>query len=109
GLAHAVGHLPIDIVKVNSSTTIRAAVIGLGVGARHIDSYESDPRCEVVVLCDIDAERLEEIGRLHPGKRLTTDATAVLADPEVDVVSICSYDDAHYGQVMAAIAAGKHV
>ncbi len=88
---------------------IKAAVIGLGVGERHIVSYESDPRCEVVTLCDINSARLDEVGRRYPGKFLTTDPSVVLADPKIDVVSIASYDDAHYQQVMAAILAGKHV
>jgi len=88
---------------------LKAAVIGLGVGERHIAGYESDPRCQVVTLCDIDAQRLAEVGARHPGKALTTDSAAVLADPQIDVVSIASYDDAHFAQVMAAIAAGKHV
>jgi predicted dehydrogenase len=89
--------------------SLKAAVIGLGVGERHIAGYESDPRCQVVLLCDIDEGRLQEVGARHPGKRLTTDPTQVLEDRSIDVVSIASYDDAHAAQVLAALAAGKHV
>lgn len=88
---------------------LRAAVIGLGVGERHIEHYEFDPRCEVAALCDIDAAKLSDVGRKHPGKILTTDPAAVLADPTIEVVSIASYDSAHAEQVVAAIRAGKHV
>lgn len=90
-------------------SVIKAAVIGLGVGEHHIGVYESEPRCKVVTLCDINEEKLADVGNRHPGKSLTTSPSAVLADPEIDVVSIASYDDAHYQQVKAAILASKHV
>lgn len=92
-----------------SGKSLKAAVIGLGVGERHIASYESDPRCNVVALCDINEQRLEEVGRKYPGRRLTWNATEILEDPDIDVVSIASHDTAHCEQVLAAIAAGKHV
>jgi predicted dehydrogenase len=88
---------------------LKAAIIGLGVGERHIAGYEADPRCQVTVLCDIDPVKLSEVGARHPGRTLATDPLAVLADPDIDVVSIASYDDAHYPQIMAALAAGKHI
>ena len=88
---------------------LKAAVIGLGVGERHISSYQSDPRCQVVALCDINVHRLHEIGAKYPTCRLTTNAEDVLADPEIDLVSIASYDTDHCAQVLSAIAAGKHI
>jgi predicted dehydrogenase len=88
---------------------LRAGIIGLGVGERHIEGYESDPRCQVVTLCDIDPKKLAEVSARHPGRRLTRDPSEVIADSAIDVVSIASSDDAHYSQVMAAIAAGKHL
>jgi predicted dehydrogenase len=92
-----------------SEIALRAAVIGLGVGERHIAGYEADPRCRVTTLCDIDADKLAAVGGRHPGRRLMRDADEVLADPSIDVVSVASYDDRHHSQVMAALAAGKHV
>ena len=34
----------------------------------------------------------------------TTDPEEVLADPDIDVVSVASYDDAHFEQIRAALA-----
>lgn len=89
--------------------TLKVGIIGLGVGERHISGYEADPRCRVVVLCDKDPIKLAEVGSRHPGRRLTVDATVILHDPEIDIVSIASYDNDHHDQVLAAIAAGKHI
>ncbi len=91
------------------STKLRAAIIGLGVGESHIAGYEEDGRCRVTTLCDIDADKLTAVGRRHPGRRLTSDPRAVLDDPDIDVVSIASHDDAHHAQILGALAAGKHV
>jgi len=89
--------------------TLKAGIIGLGVGERHIPGYEADDRCQVVALCDKDAAKLEEVGARHPGRRLTTIAAEILGDPQIDIVSIASYDNDHHDQVLAAIAAGKHI
>jgi len=88
---------------------LKAAVIGLGVGERHISGYEADPRCKVVALCDTDPEKLEAVAARNPGRRLTTSPEDILDDPSIDVVSIASPDDAHHYQVMRALTANKHV
>jgi predicted dehydrogenase len=88
---------------------LKAGIIGLGVGERHISGYETDPRCEVTALCDIDKNKLHEVSKRNPGRRLCTDQNDILEDPTIDVVSIASYDDAHRDQVIKAIENGKHI
>ena len=88
--------------------TLRAAVIGLGVGERHIAGYEAAGAI-VTVLCDLDADKRRDLAERHPDKHIAGDPISVLTDPEIDVVSIASYDDAHATQVIAAIENGKHV
>lgn len=88
---------------------IRVGVIGLGVGERHAMGYEQHPDSELVVLCDTDPAKLAEVAARHPGVKTTTKPNDVLNDESLDVVSIASYDSAHYEQVVAALEAGKHV
>lgn len=88
---------------------IRAGVIGLGVGEAHLRSYRSIPACEVVSICDIDPLRLAEIGDRYSVAARSTDFRAVTEHPDIDVVSICSYDDAHAEQLISALDHGKHV
>lgn len=94
---------------MTGSAVLRAAVLGLGVGEQHARAYRDHPASELVLLCDHDEVRLAEVARSFPGVRTTTSAEEVLADPTVDVVSIATYDDAHHGQVLAALRARKHV
>ena len=92
-----------------SKHVLRAGIIGLGVGERHIRCYEAHPDCVVKTLCDSNPARLSEVGQRHPGKRLTLHAADVMSDPDIDVISIATSDDVHFAQVMAAIEAGKHI
>ena len=87
----------------------RAAVIGLGVGGAHAAAYAEHPDAELVALCDADEERLREVATAHPGVRVTTDPAEILGDPDIEMVSIASYDSDHHRQVMGAIRNGKHV
>ena len=86
-----------------------AGVIGLGVGERHVVGYDRHPQCQVKVLCDLNPKVLKNVGERHKGKELTSDPASVLEDPNIDVVSIASYDDSHERQVVQALQRGKHV
>ena len=88
---------------------LSAAVIGLGVGERHVVGYERHPRCEVKALCDINPEVLNKLAQRHEGKSLTTEPEVILEDPRIDIVSIASYDDSHEKLVVEALRKGKHV
>lgn len=88
---------------------MKAGVIGLGVGEHHAAAYAEHPAAELAVLCDRDEERLRAVGAAHPGVGLTTSAADVLNDPDIDIVSVASYDSDHHEQVCRALASGKHV
>ncbi|MBI4135772.1 Gfo/Idh/MocA family oxidoreductase [Candidatus Uhrbacteria bacterium] len=88
---------------------LKAAVIGLGVGEQHIAGYQSHPDCEVVALCDMDQEKRNMAKEKYPELKVVARADEILTDPEIDVVSIATYDDVHYAQVIQAIEHGKHV
>lgn len=90
-------------------SALKAGIIGLGVGERHIAGYEADSRCRVIALCDLDRGWLEQVGTRHPGRRMTSDAGEILRATDIDIVSIASFDNFHRDQIIAAIAAGKHV
>jgi predicted dehydrogenase len=89
--------------------TLRVGVLGLGVGERHVAGYRLHPGCVVTTLCDRDPEILAAVAARNPGLRRTTRPEEVLDDPEVDVVSIATWDDSHAEQILHAINNGKHV
>jgi len=89
--------------------TIRVGVVGLGVGEAHLKSYQSVEGVEVAAVCDIDPVRLDEIAGRYDVRGRHADYRGVTEDPEIDVVSICSYDEAHAEQLLSAFRHGKHV
>lgn len=89
--------------------SIRVGIIGLGVGGEHIAGYQSHPDCEVVALCDFSDEKLAMASKQYPDVKLTPQADELLHDPDIDVVSIASYDNYHYQQIVQAIENNKHI
>jgi predicted dehydrogenase len=88
---------------------IRAAVIGLGVGAHLARTLSLNPSVELVWLCDINETRLSELGSKLTDAKLTKNPNDVLRDPDINLVCIASYDQFHFEQVMMALDNGKNV
>jgi predicted dehydrogenase len=89
--------------------TLRAAVIGLGMGRHHAGEYAKHPRVELVALADPDAERLAEIGDLYTVRRRYADAHKMLRDEKLDLVSVATPNAFHAPLTIAALKAGCHV
>jgi UDP-N-acetylglucosamine 3-dehydrogenase len=89
---------------------IKWGIIGLGwFGEYHGDALAGLPNAEVYALCTRTESRLKELGAKFGAKKLYTDYNEMLADPELDVVSVTTMWDQHAEPTLAAIKAGKHV
>lgn len=88
---------------------LRIGIIGLGVGEKHILAFNSHPACEIAALCDFSDKRLAMIKKCCPKARFTKKADEILNDPGIDLVSIASYDNYHFDQIIRALCNGKHV
>lgn len=88
---------------------LQVGIIGLGVGEAHIQGYARHPGAQVVALCDFDPARSLDAKQKYPTMRHVENADDILKSPDIDVVSIASYDNYHYQQIMTAIENGKHV
>ena len=91
------------------STPLGVAVVGLGVGEQHVRAYGRLPSCRVRMLCDIDVSRAERLAKEFPGATITTRYEDIVVRDDIAVVSIASFDEAHFAQVTAALRARKHV
>jgi predicted dehydrogenase len=88
---------------------LKAGVIGLGIGEQHVLDYRAHPQCDVVAVCDGSEAKRAEATDAYPGVRVMAEASELIDDPEIDVVSIASYDDDHYEQVMRCVEKDKHM
>ena len=89
----------------------RVAVIGGGVGRNHIGrGYRRHPdKFRVQALCDVDTARLAAVGEEFSIPRRTWSFDEVLRMDDVDIIDICTPAALHFGQILAALAAGKEV
>ena len=67
------------------------------------------PDVEIYAFCDINEERLKDMGERYGVTRLFTDKDEMLAIPEIDAVSVCTWNSQHAPCTIAALKAGKHV
>jgi predicted dehydrogenase len=90
---------------------LRVAVLGAGAWAKfaHIPGWQRDPRCKVVALCDPMLERAEAFAADFGVPGATSDWQAVVADPNIDVIDVCTPSATHFELSWAALESGKHV
>ena len=89
---------------------INIGIIGCGKIAqvRHIPEYAENPDVKLAAFFSPNRARAQEQADKYGGKVYDT-AEALLADPEIDAVSICAANYAHAELSMQALNAGKHV
>ncbi len=89
---------------------LRVGLIGVGGIARvHIPGWEASPHTELVAGCDINPGVLSAWGEKNEIATLYTDPMALIKDPDIDIVDICTPNMFHAEQAIAALEAGKHV
>ena len=91
--------------------SIEIGIIGVGWcgGIRAITAADN-PQISKLHICDIKADRLDEVVKLSKPASFTTDYNDILANPNVQMVMISTTpENTHYPICKAALLAGKHV
>jgi len=89
---------------------VKWAVIGLGwFGEKHCEALAGLPNAELYALCTRTKSRLDEVASKFGVQHIYTDYHELLANPEVEAVSITTMWDQHTAPALASIQAGKHV
>ena len=89
---------------------IRIGVIGTGgISREHLKGYAQNPHVEIYALCDINPDTLAKRAAEFGVERTFTNCEDMLKLPEIDAVSVCTWNSAHAPCTIAALNAGKHV
>jgi UDP-N-acetylglucosamine 3-dehydrogenase len=89
---------------------VKYGVIGLGwFGEKHCEALAAIAGVELHSLCTRTPSRLAEVAERFQVPRTFTDYREMLADPELQAVSVVTMWDQHTEPTLAALAAGKHV
>jgi len=93
------------------SKKYNVGVIGYGwVATAHIPALNATTRAQVTAVCSSRPQSGAKLSAQY-GSPITTynDVDAMLADPSLDAVSVCSMPSLHAKHVIAAARAGKHI
>lgn len=97
--------------------TLRVGLIGQGfMGRAHSNAWRQAPRffdlpaaLQLKTLCGRNARAVAELAPALGWEKTASDWRAVVADPEIDIIDICTPNDSHAGIAIAAARAGKNI
>lgn len=88
---------------------VGAGAIGIRGALKHLSLPDVQDRVRLAAVCDPVPGRAEAAAHQYGVAAWYESYEALLADPNVDAVTLCSPIGLHYEQAMAAVEAGKHV
>jgi predicted dehydrogenase len=88
---------------------INCAVIGMGVGARHADFYNKYKYTNLVKIFEIDKKKWKNIKKRYPKAEIVNDENEIFNDTNINLVSLASYDNHHYSQILKAAKFKKNI
>ncbi len=94
----------------SKSPKLKVGIIGVGgIANTHMPGWRVSEHAEVVAGADVAEDVLHAWGQQNEVARLTTHSEALIADPDIDIIDICTPNNFHAPLAIAAFKAGKHV
>ncbi|CAM2843891.1 Gfo/Idh/MocA family oxidoreductase [Paenibacillus sediminis] len=91
-------------------TRLKIGVIGAGsISEAHLNAYLHNEEVEIYAICDLNEQRAKDKSAKYGASHYYTDYNDLLANPEIDAVSICTWNNTHAEIAISALNAGKHV
>ncbi|HVL23080.1 MAG TPA: Gfo/Idh/MocA family oxidoreductase [Thermomicrobiales bacterium] len=88
---------------------LRVGVIGCGAGIFHLEGYREESRAKIVALAGLDTDRCHQLAKRFEIPRIYSDYRELLAQDDIDAVSVAVPNNLHLPVALAAFEAGKHV
>ena len=85
------------------------AVIGLGVGEMHLKGYLQNKNTKVLYASDKNFLKIKNLKKKYKKINFIRNSNKIFEDPNIDIVSIATYDDSHYDLIIKALDNNKHV
>ena len=94
---------------MSDTRKLRIGIIGCGVGFLHLEGLTPNPRVEVVAIAGLDEDRCRELATKYAVPRVYREYQDLIADPDVEAVTVAVPNILHHPVALAALEAGKHV
>jgi len=87
---------------------INVAVVGLGVGEQHAITYSKLEKSRLCLIHDLNIQKSINISK-KLGCKIADNFDQIIEDSDIDLISIASFDDVHYSQIISGLEAEKHI
>ncbi len=88
---------------------LKVAIIGVGGIARtHVPGWTASEDADLVAAADINEDGLKRWGKEHDVVKLVTEPAALFADPNIDIIDICTPNNYHAPLAIAAAHRQTH-
>lgn len=88
---------------------IVAAIIGMGIGQKHFEAIDNYKNSMVKIICEKNKNKIKELKIKYPNKIVTSDEDAIFLDKQINLVSIASYDQFHFSQILKCFKYKKNM
>lgn len=88
---------------------ITAAVIGYGIGEKHVEAIDSHRFSKVKIICEKSKQKILLLKKKYKSKSIVTNEDRIFNDKSINLVSIASHDKYHYDQILKCIKNNKHI
>ncbi len=97
------------LLAADAVPALRWGVIGTGIAGPFVHALHAHTNQRAVAVAARDRTRTEAFARAHGIGTVHASPSALVNDPEVDVVYVATPHPLHHAQALEAVAAGKHV
>ena len=88
---------------------IVAAVIGMGIGEKHLEAIDGFLGAKVKIICEKNKKKIQTLKKKYPNKIVTSNEEDIFLDEEINLVSLASYDNYHYKQIIKCFKHDKNI
>jgi predicted dehydrogenase len=88
---------------------IIAAVIGMGIGEKHLEAIDGFEGSHVKIICEKNKRKIKILKKKYPSKIITSNEKDIFLDKQINLVSLASYDNYHYSQIIKCFKYNKNV
>ena len=88
---------------------LKIGVIGLGYGEKHLKEYQKNKYTTIDSICDFNNKKLKQIKKKYKINTSTQNSNLLINNKDIKIISIASYDNYHYSQLIRSIIKKKAV
>jgi len=88
---------------------IIAGIIGMGIGQKHLEAIDKYKGSVVKTICEKDEKKIKLLKKKYPDKLITKKENDIFLDKNINLVSIASFDNYHYSQILKGIKNNKNL